>query len=181
MALWAAFKQPQGFTLIETVMTLTIMSGLFSLTLLTMDMAYKTSLIRGTSDAVTSSISTASARSRNGLYGMYWGVYIDYDDATRVANEVVVFAVNGSVVAFDDADYARRDPTYDLHYDLSPRPYFHWVDLAGGSATTGDDHEIIFDPLTGSTQDWGSIDLAGPVIGVNIDVSPLGTPSREFR
>ena len=181
MGLWGAFKSARGFTLPELVLTMAIMTVFFSLTLVTLVKAYKTSLIRSTSDSVTSAVSTANARARNGLYGKYWGVFFDYDNGTRAATQAVVFACDSTYASVPADCYTNRIAAYDVYYSLNPRPYFYWVDLAGGGATTGDDHYIVFTPLTGETGQYGSINLAGTELGIHIDISPLGTPSREFR
>jgi type II secretory pathway pseudopilin PulG len=169
----AAFKRSRaGFVLTEAVMAIAIMSTFFGLTLITLDLAYKTSLVRGSSDVIMSAIATANARAKNGLYGTNWGVYLFYDESTREADSIVVFSGDS---------YNTRVISRDIYYDLNPRPHIYSAEFSGMLPSSGNDHEIVFEVLTGRTSQYGQVDLAGTGNGVNVGVSPLGIPTRIYQ
>lgn len=164
------FKHPQGFTLIELIISVTILAIFFGLSFASLSAMQQTSLVRGSGDTVASAISAAALRARSGAQGTAWGVYLDYDTTTRVPVKAVVFS---------GASYAARDVASDIEYPLGAAPVITSASLQGAGVSSGNDHEVVFAPLTGSTSQYGTIVLTSQNHVSTITISALGVPIRQ--
>jgi prepilin-type N-terminal cleavage/methylation domain-containing protein len=170
MRWWEKSKNPSGFTLIEVVISVAILTLFFGLSFASLSAMHRTSVIRGTGDSVASAISTAALRARAGMQGTPWGVYFDYDDTTRIPVKVVVFS---------GSSYAARNTTYDIEYPIGQTPVFTTVSLQGAGVSSGNDHEIVFAALSGSTTQYGSIVLTAENKTSTVTISAIGIPTRQ--
>ncbi|MBI2485068.1 prepilin-type N-terminal cleavage/methylation domain-containing protein [Candidatus Uhrbacteria bacterium] len=137
----------RGFTLLELILVI----GLFAL-LVTAATAALPSLFATDSDEpalrVESLLRTSARRARDGMSGLPWGVYLPYNEVTRSATEVVLFA---------GTSYALRDTTKDIVSPFEKDAHFSSVTLSGGGPSSGNDHEIAFGLFDGETSQYGSI------------------------
>jgi Tfp pilus assembly protein FimT len=163
-------KQALGFTLIEVVVSIGILVLFFGLSFASLSAMQQTSVVRASGDTVASAISTAALRARAGAQGTPWGVYLDYDNATRIPVKVVVFS---------GATYASRNAAYDIEYPMGVTPVFTSASLQGAGVSTGNDHEVVFAALTGTTSQYGSIVLTSQNRVTTITISSIGIPTRQ--
>ena len=164
------FKHPQGFTLIEMVVSLGILVLFFGLSFASLSAMHQTSIVRGSGDAVASAVSTAALKARAGAQGTPWGVYFDYDNVTRIPVKVVVFS---------GSSYASRNAAYDIEYPMGSMPVFTGVSLQGAGVSGGSDHEVVFAALSGTTTQYGTIVLTSQNRTTTITVSSIGVPTRH--
>jgi hypothetical protein len=154
----------------EVLVSIGILALFFGLSFASLSAMHKTSIVRGSGDTVASAISTAALKARAGTYGTAWGVYFDYDDTTRIPVKLVVFS---------GASYATRNTAYDIEYPLGALPVFTTVSLQGAGVSTGNDHELVFAPLTGTTTQYGSVVLTAHDKVSTISISSIGVPTRQ--
>lgn len=163
-------RNPQGFTLVEIVITLAIMAILFASAGVGLS-RLEQSLAGSTSDReILHILSSASRKARHGAQGTAWGVYIPYDAGTRTATSVTVFS---------GTSYATRTAAYDVRYVINDDSKFSYVDFSGAGVDTGNDQEIVFDPLSGSTADYGSIILDWHNTTRTLSISADGIATRQ--
>lgn len=167
---WWVKSNAHGFTLIELVIVVAIIALFFGIGFASLNAMYKTSLTRAGSDAVEAALTTAAERARAGSQGTSWGVYIAYDDTTRIPTEAVVFS---------GTNYASRNTIYDLSYPLSSSPLVTNVSLQGAGASSGNDHEVVFAALSGATSQYGTITLTYADKTVTLTISPTGIVTRQ--
>lgn len=172
MRLSEAFKDDtRGFTLIEVLLSIGIISLLLGFTALGASQVSKHLLI-GPSDAILENIlTTAARRARDGVEASDWGVYLPYDEVSRSLSEVVVF--KGS-------SYATRDSDFDQVFAFSEKTDFVSVDFSGSGPDGTDDHEVVFDLYGGQTSAYGSVELEVFGVSRTIVVSPQGFITREL-
>jgi len=143
-------KTEKGFTLIEITITIAILTILFSVGAIALS-KLQSSLASSASDRqILFILSSAARKARHGALGTNWGVYIPYDPATRSTSTITVFS---------GTSYATRNPVNDVLYTVNNNILFPYVDFSGAAANTGNDHEIVFNVLNGSTSNYGSINL----------------------
>lgn len=159
------FKNRPGFTLAEVTIVVFILGIIFSMSYYSVWAVYRTSLMRGSSDTVIMAFQTALTKAQSGEQGMSWGVYLDYDDTSRVPTKVTVFA---------GAGYAVRSTQYDIDYTLPANPRITGAYLSGPAVSAGNDHQVVFEPLSGTTLDFGRINLGGDNKAVNLHISSHG-------
>lgn len=166
------FKQnTRGFTLIEVLLSVGIVTLLIGFTALGASQISKRLLI-GPSDAYLENIlTTAVRRARDGVGASDWGVYLPYDEITRNLDEAIVF--KGS-------SYATRESAFDQTFAFSDKTDFVSVDFSGVEPDRTNDHEVVFELYSGQTSSYGSIVLE--IFGVNrtVAVSQQGFITREL-
>lgn len=165
MRLSAMFKNRSGFTLAEVTIVVFLLGIIFSMSYYSLWAVYRTSLMRGSADTIVMAFQTALVKAQTGEAGMPWGVYLFYDNSTRNPTKVVVFA---------GTSYATRMTQHDLEYSLPGNPRILGAHLDGPAVSAGNDHEVVFNVLTGDTADFGYINLAGDNKAVNIHISSHG-------
>ncbi|NQV90416.1 prepilin-type N-terminal cleavage/methylation domain-containing protein [Candidatus Uhrbacteria bacterium] len=167
----APSKQRKGFTIVEVLISISILSMLFAIGATGASRMSKRLLI-GPSDAYLENIlTTASRRARDGVEGGSWGVYLPYDEETRNLSEVVVF--KGS-------SYATRDSAFDQVFPYANKTDFITVDFSGAGVDTTNDHEVIFMLYSGQTSQYGSVDLEVFGVARTVRISPEGFITREL-
>lgn len=140
--------RPRGFTLIEVMLTIGIVGALFFAATYGLS-AFQRSFAAQTVDReLTNALSTAARRARMGKSNDRWGVYIPYDATTRLA---------ATMTLFHGTSYATRVVADDQTYTINSHAKFVSVDFSGAAANTGNDHEILFQSLDGSTTQYGSV------------------------
>lgn len=119
---------------------------------------------------VISILSTAARQARMGVSGGDWGVYIPYDNSSRLAT---------SITLFHGATYATRVVADDRIYTVNSNAQFMSVDFSGPAVNTVNDHEIVFSTLSGSTVQYGSIILTWYGQTRTITIDPDGFAVRS--
>lgn len=141
---------PRGFTLIEVLITVTILGSIFFLSAYSLS-KFQHSLAAQTVDRELASIlSTAARHARVGVQGDSWGIYIPYNESSRLATTITLFHGDS---------YASRVVADDQIYYINDQARFVTVDFSGAAAGTGNDHEIVFDYLSGSTTQYGQMEV----------------------
>lgn len=140
----------RGFTTVELLISITIVLTLFALGGQVFTLIQQTAASASGTTALDQILSSAARRARSGSQGSSWGVYLPYDDVTRKMTSATVFSGNS---------YATRDTTQDTLYRFNAGVELTQVDLSGAGSSLGNDHEIVFSALSGSTADYGSITL----------------------
>lgn len=160
-----------GFTIIELVLSIGLLFFIFGFSLLGVSQ-FQRSISVGSADiAVINVLTTASSRARSGVEQSSWGVHLPYDETTRIADELVVFSGDS---------FATRDTDFDASYPFPKDILFNDVALNGAGVYSGNDHEIIFLPLSGITPDYGYIIVESYGEEHTIDISPEGITVRAF-
>lgn len=161
----------RGFTLIEVILSVAIILVIFGISTAGAVKLSNRLNVAPADTGIINMLSTAARKARDGFGQSSWGVYLPYDETTRVLNEVIVFKGNS---------YALRDSDYDVSYRFSDTTVFTEVSLSGASPSVGDDHEIVFSALTGQTDNYGTITLT--VFGQErvVSVGKDGIPTREY-
>lgn len=151
----------RGFTTIELLVTTAIIVIIFGLGAGVFSLIAKTAAEASGTNAIEYILGSAARRARAGTNASDWGVYLPYDDTTRQTNTVVVFS---------GTSYATRDLNLDVNYRFNEGVRLTMVDFSGASSPLGNDHEIIFNALTGQTTQYGSItiDLYGDAFTIII-------------
>ncbi|MFA5946899.1 MAG: type II secretion system protein [Patescibacteria group bacterium] len=163
-------NNPKGFTFLEIIITLGVFGILFSISGIALT-KFQQSVASSASDReILHILSTAARKARHGQGGAPWGVYIPYSESTRATTTVTVFC---------GATYATRDITCDDVYTVSNNIHFLAVDFSGAAPDTTNDHEIVFNPLSGSTAQYGSISLGWYNTTRSLSISPDGFVNRQ--
>lgn len=156
-------KKDRGFTLLEIVLTLGILTLILSLGLGIVSTVQKTTA-RQEAKNLELILQTAARRARDGVNSSNWGVYIPYDEETRRAREIIIFS---------GTSYITRDSTYDIVYPLSSE--INFTSFKNSPASLGNDHEIVFSYLTGQISAASSlvVDFFGETLTISFSVSGL--------
>ncbi len=159
----------RGFTLVELLIAIGIAATII---LVAIPSVYKLGESHASSpaDNITSLLNSSSRRARNGDNASAWGVYLPYDNVSRLANEIIVFSGDS---------YATRDATHDITYDFDDVASFTTVELSGSAPSTGNDHEAVFSSLTGETSLYGTITIDFREATTVINVSPSGFTTTQ--
>lgn len=160
----------RGFTLLEVLITIAILGSLFLLSAYGLRALQKSFASQTVDRELTNILTTAARNARLGLQGDAWGVYIPYDLTTRTTS---------SVTLFHGDSYATRISADDVLLPINTDAIFTSVDFSGAAASTGNDHEIVFDSLSGATQEYGSIVLDWYAESRTISISKDGIITRE--
>lgn len=157
---------PRGFTVIEVILTVAILAIVFTASMYGIRSIERSFASQSADREMTNILTTAARRARMGINGSNWGVYIPYDDNTRTSTTAVVFS---------GSSYATRVAASDVTYTINNSIKFTSADFSGAAADTGNDHEVVFSSLTGSTSQFGSITMQwyGQSQTVTIDSSGL--------
>lgn len=139
---------PRGITLLETMMSIAIVGVLFLAATFGLSVFQRSFAAQTVDREFTNALSTAARRARMGMNGDSWGVYIPYDAVTRLATTMTLF---------HGTSYATRVVADDRIYSINEDAKFISVDFSGIAADTGNDHEILFQSLSGSTTQYGSV------------------------
>ncbi len=158
----------RGFTLFETVITIGILATIFLVGFQANTILQNVLASRGARQT-ESVLGTAALRARNGLNGTNWGVYFAYDETTRIPTQAVIFS---------GLTYASRDVTKDLLFPLSHQLRMTNVSLSGAGASSGNDHEIDFTFLSGSTSQYGSMTIESYTSTTQINIPATGIVTR---
>ncbi len=159
----------RGFTLFETIVVIGILSSIFVVGLQVSTVFENVLAARGARQ-IESVLGTAAQRARSGVNGTNWGVYFAYDNTTRIPTSAIIFS--GST-------YVSRDVTKDIVFPLSDNLKFTDVSLSGASPSSGNDHEIDFTFLSGSTTQYGSLTISSYASTTQIDIPATGIAVRR--
>lgn len=142
----------RGFTLIEILLTVTLLTVLVGVSLpLYRNFVLRTDLTVAR-DSIFASVSAARQRSQYNIADGGWGVYV----------------TAGSIVLFQGDSYASRDTEYDD------------VIAIADSVNISDDNEFVFDQLTGEVDQTGSITLTSlSDRSVTIFINDQGIPDAQ--
>lgn len=114
-------------------------------------------------------LSSAARRARLGFKDESWGVYIPYDSSTRQTETITLFS---------GSSYAARTVANDQIFEVNQDTVFGVVDFSGSAANTGNDHEIVFAKLSGSTTQYGSVTLTWFGQTETLTITSDGLPVR---
>lgn len=159
-----------GFTLIEVLVTVAVLAMIFAIGGITVSVASSRFAERSTAISIHDILSTASGMARDGEQDSAWGVYIPFNETTRIAPSVTIFAGD---------TYATRDTTLDIIRTIPRYIRFTDVSLLGASPSDGNDHEIIFHKYTGDTDEYGVITVDVFAETMIFDVSSIGIDVRR--
>lgn len=157
-------QKAPGFTLIEVVLVVGLLTVIFFIGFSTVTSVQKT-LTRQSAKTFELILRAAAERARNGEAESSWGVYVPYDETTRHASQAVVFS---------GSSYTARDSSKDVVYPVSS--YLIFESFKDDPASTGNDHELVFDYLTGKMAAAGSITLTFFEESLIITFSATGLP-----
>jgi Tfp pilus assembly protein FimT len=129
-----------GFTLIEAIIAFTILTWLVMVSVLGYFSFQKSSNLSNNVQEFVSVLKLAQNKALASENSSKYGVYIN---TATMPNQFILFRGN---------NYASRLPEYDLVYFLSNSIIFSNVDL-------GSDHEIVFNRITGFSDQAGSVSL----------------------
>ncbi len=155
---------PLGFTLVELIVSI----GLFAIIILvTMPSVSKLGDSRAVepADELAALLTSAARNARHGANASARGLYLPYDNATRLMSEVILFSGDS---------YALREASEDIVFDFDDATTFDSVFLSGAAPSSGDDHEAVFSVLTGETSQYGTVTLTSRGETRDVDVSPSG-------
>ena len=138
----------QGFTVLEILITIAILGSIFLLSTYGLSKLQQSFGAQQVDREILNSISMVTRRARLGVQGGDWGIYIPYDAITRTSQTLTVF---------HGASYATRIIADDQISSINEATKFISVDFSGAAVNTGNDHEIVFRTLSGSTTQYGSI------------------------
>ncbi len=138
----------KGFTLLEIIITVAILGSVFLFSIFGISKLQQSFAAQNVDREITNSLSVAARRARIGMHNGPWGVYIPYDATTRTATTIVVF---------QGTSYATRNIADDIAFSINTATIFTSVDFSGAAANTGNDHEIVFNSLSGNTTQYGSV------------------------
>ena len=140
-------KQNLGFTLLETLITLAIITSLAGIGLIVGIDAYQRSQLRQEHRSIVSLFEKARIESMNNVGGTGHGVWIS----------------GGQAVLFRGNSYVTRDPEWDVR-----------VSLAQGLQVQGPD-EVVFTRGSGEVAHAGKILLSDGTQTLAIDITHAGT------
>lgn len=154
----------RGFTLLELVVSI----GIFAIIILiAVPSLSKLSHSRAMApnDQLTNLLLSAVRHAQSGVGGSAWGLYLPYDAGTRTTD---------SVILFSGGSYAARDVSQDIAFSFDADAVFTSVNLSGDAPGSGDDREVVFSALTGTTGLFGAITLTFRGDTSTVTVSPSG-------
>ncbi|MFA5945309.1 MAG: type II secretion system protein [Patescibacteria group bacterium] len=163
-------KNQSGFTFIEIIITLGIVGILFAVSGVALSRLQQSITSRASDKEVLAILSNASRKARHGSQGSSWGVFIPYNETTRST---------GTITVFSGTSYATRTAVNDLVYSVNTDIHFSSVNFSGTAPDAVNDHEIVFNALTGATTQYGSLTLEWYGSTRILNVSADGIVSRE--
>lgn len=138
----------RGFSLVDIMITVAIIAMFFGIGALAVSVASARFAERSAEVKVHDLLSSAQRMARSGVEDSSWGVYIPYDETTRRTESVVLFAGD---------NYASRNVSLDIVQPIPNYIQFTNVKLQGANPSDGNDHEIVFEKVTGNTDNYGKI------------------------
>ncbi len=139
---------PRGVTTLEIVIAIGVLAMIFGITASGLGNVERTTANLAGDRDIASALTTAARRARMGSGATPWGVYLSFDETTRLATSLVVFA---------GTSYATRDASKDLVLTINEDVRFTNVNWSGNAPDTSNSHEIIFQPFSGTTTGYGSV------------------------
>ncbi len=164
------YKIPRGITLIELVIVVGILATVLGLSGFAFAHFAKAVSSVSSDRALANAVTTAANRARSGYQGTPWGVYIPYDEATRLTDSIIIFS---------GATYATRVASRDVTLTVSEDISFTSVDFSGSAANETNGHEIVFATLTGKTTQYGSVLFTWFGTTRTLRIGDNGIPVRE--
>lgn len=161
----------KGFTLLEMMITISILIVLFGLSAFIVSRVQENIAVGSADTSIINIVTAASRRARIGEQGSAWGIHFPYDEVTRAASEVVIFS---------GASYLTRNPDLDISYPFPSHVHFQNVSLSGAAPSDGNDHEVIFDSISGDTDQYGSITLESFGRVRTLFISSEGLITKEY-
>lgn len=161
---------PKGTTFIEVMLVVALLLGLFTFGGFALSRFQKSMASIASDRGVVNALSTAARRARSGALGTAWGVYIPFDESTRLASTIIVFS---------GTSYATRNVSEDVVFSLSESISFTSVDFSGSAPDATNSHEIIFAPITGTTTQYGSLVLSWYETTRTVLIGSNGIPVRQ--
>lgn len=165
-----SYAIPRGITLIEIVLAIGILATMLGLSGFAFAHFAKAVSAVSSDRALANAVSIAASRARSGYEGTPWGVYIPYNETTRLADSVVIFS---------GATYATRTATRDVTLSVSNDIQFTAVDFSGSGVDETNGHEIVFAALTGKTTQYGSVTFTWFGATRTLRIADNGIPVRE--
>ncbi len=159
----------KGVTLIETILAVTIFALISGAALVGISRLYDRFVLEVGDAALRRIFVTAQREALSGSQGVSWGIYLPYDEETRKTDSIIVFA---------GENYEMRQENLDRIYRFPSHVAFTSVVLSGSTPSEGNDHEVIFQTLTGATNDYGTVSLTILGNSYTITISPDGIISR---
>ena len=129
-----------GFTLIEVIVVITILTILITVSITSLHSLQIASYLDNGTQEFVSILKLAQNKTLSSENNSQYGVYLD------------VLVSPNKYILFKGPSYVLRDISYDQIYFLDKTVEFFGITLNGGS-------EIVFDKLTGTTQNSGSVAL----------------------
>ncbi len=161
----------RGLTIVETFVMLVIFVTLVSLSAFAGTLLSKQMRVNSADIALADILITAARRAQAGEANSNWGLYIPYDPVERTTDEIIVFA---------GQSYTTRDQSKDTPYAYPSGVEFISADFSGEDTPTGNDTEIVFQSRTGSTAQYGSVEIE--IFGETrqVVITPQGFITREL-
>ncbi len=141
------FRAPRGVTLLEVVISMTIITIIFGASAVGFSNISRTLANFSTDHDIMTALALAARRARANRDNTSWGVYIPYDETTRKTSNMIVFA---------GLSYAARDTSKDLILTVNNDILFTTVDFSGSAPDATNSHEIVFQQFSGATSYYGS-------------------------
>jgi len=130
----------RGFTMIEVIVIIVMFSVLSLIVITNFALQKQKTDLKSNVQDVVSILRLAQSKTLASTDSNQYGVY--FDD----------LALPNSYVLFKGESYASRDPSFDVAYVLLATMEFSSISFSGGN-------EVVFDKLTGTTSQAGSLDV----------------------
>ncbi|NQV12142.1 type II secretion system protein [Candidatus Uhrbacteria bacterium] len=155
----------RGFTLLETLIVVSIMTIVFGIGFGVLVSAQKTARSQEASAGLIHVLAVAHERAMLGNEASSWGVYLDYNDISRNISEYVLFGGDS---------YATRNVALDKIYTVDSVALITDASLSGASPSSGDDHEVVFSLFSGETSQYGTVTLDSIGVVKTLEISKYG-------
>jgi prepilin-type N-terminal cleavage/methylation domain-containing protein len=155
-----ARNTPKGFTFIELIITLTLMSVLFGAVSMVYGNLISKNSLGAKRQEVIQLLRSARAGAVSRFHDSSWGVYF-FDD------------IESRAVMFNGADYLTRDASFD-QVILLPKPVtFENINFQGGK-------EVTFLERSGMTDQPGSLTIKNPEKSYTLTVNKYGITDSSY-
>ncbi|MEK7124350.1 MAG: type II secretion system protein [Patescibacteria group bacterium] len=133
-------KKPDGFTLIETIITVAILGALALISLAAFSVMQSRSELNNNAQEFLNILKFAQNRTIASEAGSRYGVYLN----TSVSPH--------QYIMFKGASYATRDAAFDQIYNLSKNAEFYSISLGG-------QNEVVFEKISGYAAPSGNVSI----------------------